>query len=69
MSDGWGLYVVHLYFFNKKLRRKLAWSAEETSNTDLESEKESVIPITKTLFDLGNGLNSIDRLLGKVVKP
>ena len=55
-------------FFKKRLQGKLTWRAEATSNADLKSKEESIIPVTKTLFNLGNDLDSLDRLLGKVKK-
>ena len=55
--------------FKKRLQRKLTWRAETTSNANLGSKEESILPVTKTLFNLDNSLDSLDRLLGKVEKP
>ena len=37
-------------------------------NTNLESKKEAILPITKTLPNLGNSLESLGHLLGEVVE-
>ena len=40
-----------------------------SSNTDLRSEKEGVLPVAKTLLNLGNNLDSLSSLFGKIIKP
>ena len=54
--------------FKKRLQGNLTWRAEATSNADLGSKEESILPVTKTLFNLGNDLDSLNSLLGKVKK-
>ena len=60
---------IHMFQKRRRLWGKLTWSAKVTSNADLRSKEKSIFLITKTLFDLGNGLNSFGCSLGKVVKP
>ena len=38
-------------------------------NADLRSEEKCVLLVTKTLFNIGNGLKSLSRLFRKLVKP
>ena len=52
----------------KKTVGKLTWSTEATSDVDLRRKEKNVFPVTKTLFDLGNCLNSLGYSLGKIVK-
>ena len=58
-----------LRYYSKRLLEVLTWSAEVALNTDLKSEKEGVLPITKALLNLGDGLESLSRVLDKVIEP
>ena len=58
-----------LCYSSKRLLEVLTWSAEMAPNTDLESEEEGIILVAKTLLNLGDGLESLSRVLGKVVEP
>ena len=40
-----------------------------TSDTNLRLKEVCVLPITKTLFNLGNGLNLLGCSLDEVIKP
>ena len=65
-SESSGLRV---HYSRKRLLEVLTWSTEVAPNTDFKNEKEGVLPVTKTLLNLGNSLESLSRPLGKVIKP
>ena len=48
--------------------RKLTWSAKATSEVSLRCKEIGILLVTKTFFDLGNDLNLLGRLLGKIIK-
>ena len=58
-----------LCYSRKGLLRILTWSTEMASNTNFRSKKEGILLVTKALLNLGNGLESLGRRLGKVVEP
>ena len=55
--------------FKKRLLEKFTWRAEAALNADLRSKEDSILLVTKTLLNLGDGLDSLGHPLGKVVKP
>ena len=55
-------------YFKEKDYKKLTWLSEATSDASLEREEVSILPISKTILDLGNNLDFLERSLGKVIK-
>ena len=58
-----------LLYSSKRLLEVLTWNTEAAPNTDIRSEKEGVLLVTKTLLNLGDDLESLSRALGKVIEP
>ena len=58
-----------LHYSRKSLLEVLTWSAKAARKTNLRSEKEIILPVTKTLHNLGNDLKSLRHPLHEVVEP
>ena len=58
-----------LCYSKTRLLEILTWRAEAGSNTDLESEEQVILLVTKTLLNLGNSLKSLGFPFSKIVKP
>ena len=56
-----------MHYFSKRLLGVLTLSTEVASNTDLGSEEEGVLPIAKTLLNLGNSLDSLNSPFSKII--